>query len=651
MSGSAVSLAPAAGVIGVPVTGASSVVMRYARVHERDPFDPAGWRSVALQAAPGGVRYEVDVNRMNLPDGAYEYEFVLDGARTAADPYAEELVRFGGYRGVFHIAGGRMARPQFSWAGELAPGQKLPNNNQIVIYELPLRWTGDSPDHARQIGLGDFDRLLFARLNHLAELGINTIELLPIQDSPDTLNWGYGSRFFFAPDFDLGRPVEVKSFIKRCHQLGIRVFLDVVMNHARECPLEELARERYFLHDGGEEGGRPDWGGRIFRYRQPAADGSFPAREFHCRMAEYWVREYHVDGFRIDEFKGIDNWDFIQEFRDRAWAEHLRHFPDRPFLVTAEDSWRRAAAARNRPGNPNGRKVVDSIWNFAFRDEARRLLRNRIHTEWGHPSRRERIQALISGARTWDGWDHSFKDGFSDLSQCVNYITSHDVEEEGEQRFMNYILGDLLRLRWLGSGSVENVRAVVDHMPSPDERLNQAHQEALDRMASAFALLLTSVGIPMFLAGEEFADVHDLDHSDWRLKMSDPVDWRRAAQPGHQALRERVRDLILLRTSSPALQRNEVEFFYFHPSIDENDGVRVFAYCRTNGAALGSKGQVAVVANCGSHGFPSFDLPWPWIEGVTEGGTPPSGARLHVRPDRRQATLSLAPFEVRVFAT
>src|SRR5437016_13689099 len=83
-----------------------------------------------------------------------------------------------------------------------------------------------------------FDRVIFDHLDALADLGINAIELLPIQDSPATLSWGYGSRFFFAPDFDMGGPVDLKVLIKRCHQRGIRVILDVVMNHANACPLE-----------------------------------------------------------------------------------------------------------------------------------------------------------------------------------------------------------------------------------------------------------------------------------------------------------------------------------------------------------------------------------------------------------------------------
>jgi 1,4-alpha-glucan branching enzyme len=660
------------GRIRLPAPEARTVEMRFAPLAARDRFDPRTWQRHALapdEAAPG--YFEIDLDTLALPDGAYEYEFVLDGRndRPVPDPYAEELTRFGGYRGVFHMRDGRRFRPPFSWDDELPEGRRLANNHELVIYEMPLRWMESAPEDARQIGLGDFDHVIFAHLDRLAELGINAIELLPVQDSPDTLNWGYGTRFFFAPDIDMGSPVDMKFFVKSCHQRSIRVILDVVMNHARNCPLEALADDWYFLRSGAEEGGRPDWGGRIFRFRRPAPDGSHPAREFHYLVAEFWVREYHIDGFRIDEFKGIDHWEFVQTFRDRACVAHRTLFPARPFLVVAEDSWRRAATTQNRPDNPGGRKVVDSIWNFAFQDEARRLLRNRIHTAWGQPSRRERIRAMIGGWALWDDWDRRLKGGFTDLAQAVNYITSHDVEQHGEQRFLNYILADLLCQRGLAGDPgichldekdpirvrelMKRVRWLVNHLGEAGPEVRQAHREALDRAGSAFALLLTSVGIPMLLAGEEFGDVHDLDHTDWRLKMSDPIDWSRRDQPGHRALWHRVRELIRLRTSTPALQRNEIDFFYFHPSIDHDDGVRVFAYARTGGEPLGSRDQVAVVANAGPHHFPEFHLPWPWTnpDRVTEIGAAAEGDLPHFRPDRQQATVSLAPFQVRVFRT
>ncbi len=643
----------------IPIETAQTVEIRFSLLSARDQFYPREWYRVPLIPTPESESsFEINLAEMKLADGAYEYEFILDGDvdRPVADPYADEITRFGGYRGIFHIKQGQRWHQPFSWQDEITSANPLPANNQMVIYEMPLRWMSTPPGETgsmRQLGLGTFDRVIFEHLDDLTALGINCIELLPVQDSADTLNWGYGTRFFFAPDIDMGSPVDLKFFIKSCHQRGIRVFLDVVMNHARECPLEQLAESWFFLNSRDEEPGRgEDYGARLFRYRATGGDDRFWAREFHYRMAEYWISQYHIDGFRIDEFRGIDHWEFIQSFTEHAWQVHNNLFPNRPFQVIAEDSWRRSIITKDAATNPNGRKVVDAMWNFAFRDELRRLMRNDIYTEWSQPSRIERIKALIGGWRSWNDWDHSFKEGFDDMAQAVTYITSHDVEKEGEQRYFNAVFARILRQRQLADGNVETIRAIVNYISHQSEAIQQAHQDALDQVRSAFVLLMTAVGIPMFLAGEEFADCHDLDHGDWRLKMSDPIDWRRADQPGHQMVRSLVQALIELRIQHSALHRNEVEFFYLHPSLDENYGERVFAYCRTGGQALGSSQQVMVVVNASERYYPEFYLPWPWAGQVFvhEIGPPLMGAAAEFFSHDQQAKVSLAPFQVRVFS-
>jgi hypothetical protein len=131
--------------------------------------------------------------------------------------------------------------------------------------------------------------------------------------------------------------------------------------------------------------------------------------------------------------------------------------------------------------------------------------------------------------------------------------------------------------------------------------------------------------------------------------MSDPVNWSRRNIPGHQALWDQVRALIRLRTSHSSLQRNELQFFYFHPDTDQNAGARVFAYARTAGQNLGSGGQIAVIANCGAESFPAFDVPWPWgNKALSEVAVPSSGSPPQVVPGSAALRVSLAPFQARV---
>ncbi len=658
----------------IPAPGAKKVEVRYRSLSDRASIDLhnplSSWsKADPLKSHPANQDiFLFEPDALGLADGIYEYEFLVDGATVVADPFAEEITKFGGYRGLLKVQQGitRRASP-FSWSGELAVGVQLPENNQMVVYEMPILWM--SSVQGRQVDVGTFEKVVFEHLQELRALGINCIEMLPIQDSSDTLNWGYGTRFFFAPDWDMGTAFDMKFLVRTCHQMGIRVILDVVMNHSKLCPLETLASDWFYLKDAQdgtpiEEPGRPRWGGHAFKYDVPV-NGEYPAREFQYAMAEFWIREHHIDGFRIDEFKGIDNWDFIQEFRKRAWAEHDQLFPSRPFLVIAEDSWRRPEITDAHVYNND--RVVDAMWNFDFRDELRRTLNHTLDTTWGQPSRSDRIRNMVTGLQLWDDWSHRYRDhGFTDLAQAVNYPTSHDVADFNGQRMMNFFFGNLLQYRNQGGypsvGDPDVVKKgirVVKHLlgdiTTQDPQVQATHADALERVGSAFALTLTSVGIPMFLAGEEFGDVHDLDYQMPDRKMSDPVDFERRGVFGHRNLQDRVRELIALRTAHHALQRNEVDFFYFHPTIDGPAGVKVFAYCRTNGLPLGSHNQVIVLANCGPDNFPVFDFPnfaWGDSAALNEHGRPTGAASPQLTSHNgRTLSVSLAPFQVRVFST
>ena len=268
--------------LGIPAPYAQAVRMRCSPYPHQEGFDLDSWPLFPLRPKPDGW-WVLDIPQCGLADGTYEYEFLVsipvDRRRRpdqkeplpVADPFAEELVKFAGYRSLMTIKAGQRVRPAFSWANEILLGKPLPQNNQLVVYELPMRWV-DAPSDAamRQVDLGTFDKAIFEHLDYIEKLGCNAIELLPVQDLTDTLNWGYGTRFFYAPDFDMGTSFDLKFFIKSCHQRGIRVILDVVMNHARSCPLSDLAPDWYF----GKEGDRNAWGGDLFKflYEMPPRD-------------------------------------------------------------------------------------------------------------------------------------------------------------------------------------------------------------------------------------------------------------------------------------------------------------------------------------------------------------------------------------------
>ena len=645
------------GLLRIPAPGAKKVAMRFAPIAQRDKFAPPGWPVQALTSAPPANPgwWEIDIDALGLADGPYEYEFILDDRtdRPVADPFADEITRFGGYRGLFRISGGQRVGPAFRWDDEFTPGKPLPQNNAVVIYEMPVKWMSSDAVENPFVELGTLERVIFEQLDRLLGLGINCIELLPIEDTSQTLDWGYGTRFYFAPDCDLGSPIDTRFFVKACHQRGIRVLLDVVMNFfSPTCPLADLAIDRFSVPKGTD--GRDNFGQLLFRFNTLSDDGTFAARDFLLYMGEFWTREFHVDGFRIDDFADVGNWDFMQEFRVRTFAAAQAVTPGKPFIIIAEDS--RRDFSSTDPGAYHGSPVVDAIWNFGYRDEIRRLATDDITTQFGQASRSERVRHLISKDGVWnDDFGHGhFDRGYADLANSVNYATSHDVADA--ERMMNHLLGSILRAQALGPGDVADVRAALEtaelHPSQQSNQRNGAVNFALYRVFGVFALMLTSVGMPMFLAGEEFGDVHDLDFRNVQSKQQDPVQFRRIAFPGNRTLQDQVSRLITLRASHPSLQRNEGQLFYSDPQFDANDAPRVFAYARTAGSPVGGLGQVIVLANMGPQNFPSYAVPdWPWqaLPIVEIGAMGPFTDLPVYDVGRRRLALGLDAFQVRVF--
>ncbi len=155
---------------------------------------------------------------------------------------------------------------------------------ETVLYEL----------HAGLMGGFQGDREASARA--LAELGITAIELMPIAQFPGTRNWGYDGVLPYAPAQAYGAPDDLKRMIDRAHALGLMVFLDVVYNHfgpdGNYLPL--------YAPDFFREDRHTPWGAGIdFRKQQ--------VRRFFIDNAVYWVREFHVDGLRLDAVHAIDD--------------------------------------------------------------------------------------------------------------------------------------------------------------------------------------------------------------------------------------------------------------------------------------------------------------------------------------------------------
>ncbi|HUO81458.1 MAG TPA: malto-oligosyltrehalose trehalohydrolase [Gammaproteobacteria bacterium] len=165
---------------------------------------------------------------------------------------------------------------------------------------------------------GNFDGVR-DKLDHLADLGVTAIELMPVADFPGLRNWGYDGVLPFAPDHRYGSPDALKRLVDEAHGRGLAVVLDVVYNH--------FGPDGNYLHLYAPQFFDPDiatpWGAGIDFTRTEV-------REFFIHNALYWLAEYRFDGLRLDAVHAIrdpSTPDFLSELatRARAACEPGRH--------------------------------------------------------------------------------------------------------------------------------------------------------------------------------------------------------------------------------------------------------------------------------------------------------------------------------------
>ncbi len=464
----------------------------------------------------------------------------------------------------------------------------LPTNNQLVMYELPSSWTRGATESGVERDVGTFRDVLalltpaepggnfgdvaeVASRAHLLELGVNAIELLPPADSPFNREWGYGTGNYFAGDYDLGFPdgnaaptteQDLRRLVARMHELGIRFFADVVMAFGYTS-YRELAFNDFYIDPNAEpnnpdsyqssrDGERRDgFGGTLWRYLREVdgydpVDGVqqplVPARRFLLAHLQRWVEELGVDGLRLDSVNNIGNWDFVGEFRAAARAAYRALHAgqagvDSRFLVVGEE------LAVPLGLVTTGR--LDALWNETYKRRLRAVVRGQA---LGGESFEETLQRLIDCRRV----------GFSDGAEVVNYITSHDVEGFENERLFRFLQNNGVGIK-------------------------------LERFKLAFACLFVSVGTPMILAGEEFADEHDRSVENPH-KQQDPLNFARVAEPWRRELFDYVARLVRFRIAARALGVNDTTFIH----ADFSDGRRILAWVR---GVPGREDPVVVVAN------------------------------------------------------
>lgn len=209
------------------------------------------------------------------PDSLYYY--LLEGQTDRADPASHFQPQ--GVHGPSQV----IAHKTFSWNDDQWQGIPL---EKMVIYELHVgTFTKE----------GTFTAII-PRIPELLELGVNTIEIMPVAQFPGERNWGYDGTFPFAVQNSYGGVNGLKQLVDACHQQGMAVILDVVYNH--------LGPEGNYLWGFGTyftDRYKTPWGSAV-NFDAAYSDG---VRNYFIENALYWLKNYHIDALRLDAIHAI----------------------------------------------------------------------------------------------------------------------------------------------------------------------------------------------------------------------------------------------------------------------------------------------------------------------------------------------------------
>jgi glycosidase len=421
------------------------------------------------------------------PGVEYAFQYVVDGKIRVADPYAHKLLDpFNDgfltdvYPGLKQYPTGKTDNmvgvfsttpDDFEWTPFDRPEQK-----DLVIYELLIRDFVD--DHSYST--------LTDTLDYLQRLGVNAIELMPINEFDGNESWGYNPAFHLAPDKYYGPAEDLKRFVDECHQRGIAVILDVVYNHATgQSPLI-----RFY---NGSQTGFPDAlpsqesiyannpARHPFNVFNDLNHESTATKYWLDRASEYWLTEFNVDGFRFDLSKGFTQFnstdDSVMRLYDASRIQILKRMADQLWEVDstayvilehfAEDREERELA-EYRVGERRPGMMLWNNKNFNYNEA----------TMGYHDGGKSNFASVYygSGGRGWT------------VPNLVSYMESHD---EQWLMFKNISFGACERSP-LGGGACDPVIA-ANFGTYNVRQLNTA----LDRMKMAGAFFFTVPGPKM----------------------------------------------------------------------------------------------------------------------------------------------------------
>jgi 1,4-alpha-glucan branching enzyme len=477
----------------------------------------SGWKNIRMEKSEDGYfRTQVE-----LEDGIYQYKFRIqtkspnfepDQWVDVIDPYATDVDE-AKKTGVVRIKDGKRIVDTYVWQHD---DTLLPNNHEIVVYEMHVAdFSGGEDDPHKRGKYVD----AIAKLDYLCELGINAIELMPVNEYPGDYSWGYKVRHYFATESSYGSTEDLKRFIDECHARGIRVFLDGIYNHTdEECPLMLIDRNYwYYEHMHYPEDPGNYWGPEFNYDNYDETLDVKPAWKYVGDVVCYWVQEYHIDGIRFDAVRQLANYEFLDWLAKQA----KKNAAPKPFYTIAEHIPDTSAVV-----SPEG--PLDACWHESFRYFM-------IPHICGETFELEKLKEVLDPRQQ----------GYEATTNVINYLATHDREHLFRE------LGD---------------RGIFD-------------EAAFGRAKFAAVMLMTAMGVPMLWMGEEFGE-HKRKSE--KVTQPKKIAWPLLERDLNRDLFEYYKKLIALRKQNPALQCENIEFFHESPETKvlayvrwSNEGSRI----------------------------------------------------------------------------
>jgi 1,4-alpha-glucan branching enzyme len=468
-----------------------------------------------------------------LPDVApgtrYKYEILgADGELALkADPYAFEAELPPRTASVVNQPKHRWSQRDADWLATRAEEQPL--RRPVSIYEVHLgSWRLNTLEDNRSLSYLELADELGA---YVKDMGFTHVELLPVMAHPFSGSWGYQVTGYFAPAPRYGSPDELRGFIDRMHELGIGVLLDWVPAHF---PRDQFALAQFdgtalYEHADPRRGAHPDWGTLVFNF------GRHEVRNFLISNALFWLREYHVDGIRVDAVASMLYLDYSR--REGEWV----------------------------PNQFGGREDLDAV---AFLKELNEVLYGREpgvitaaeeSTAWPGVSRPTYLGGLGFGFKWNMGWMHDTL-GYFQQDPIYRRYHHHALTFSLMYAFSeNFILPLSHDEVVHGKGSLYN--------KMPGDRWQK-----LANLRALYAYMWAHPGKKLLFMGSEFAQ-----EAEWSHERS--LDWHLLERPENSGMQALVRDLNRRYRDEPALWEVDSDssgFWWIEPN-DADANVISFA--------------------------------------------------------------------------